>query len=388
MSSWRVWGIYAALLAFAAATGVATRATSTADSSLPSVENAGPAGLKALFLYLAEGGHPVRAHRARLTELPSDTAALVLAAPTGRVVEREEAEATAKFVEAGGTLVYLAPRSPSRPQPWLEDWLQLSLAGLLLPDRQGGADDVSGATVKVDAAVGLARGTKELRVGAGQLMDVGHANALPVAQRALWRIGLGKGEVWVASGPDLAENRRLELADNLRLWENLAARGPVLFDEFHHVAAPGPPLSPALLAFALQFLACAAVFAWAKGARLGPARPPLVRRHRTSLEYIVSFAHLTRQARVERELLAEQLAQLRVLLQERLGIAVSLSDRDAALELERHCQLPAPNIESLFGRARAAAPGLSAHAYSALSRELARLERVVTGRTRESSRAP
>ena len=61
---------------------------------------------------------------------------------------------------------------------------------------------------------------------------------------------------------------RLELDDNAAFWANAGARGPVLFDEGHFVAADAPPLTTNLLASALQFGFLALVFV----AR--PRRPP------------------------------------------------------------------------------------------------------------------
>ena len=58
-------------------------------------------------------------------------------------------------------------------------------------------------------------------------------------------------------------------------------------------------------AVALQLLACVLAFMLAKGTRLGAARPEHKERHRSTLEYLSSFAALTRKAGVESELLAE-----------------------------------------------------------------------------------
>ncbi|MHB8875270.1 MAG: DUF4350 domain-containing protein, partial [Myxococcaceae bacterium] len=220
-----------------------------------------------------------------------------------------------------------------------------------------------------------------LRVSADTTAMVEDGAAVPVAGGALWWMPLGEGEVWLASGADLLENRRLELEGNLGFWQNLAARGPMAFDEHHHVPGEAPPVSLAITAFALQLLAFTAVLAIAHGARLGPARPELAHRHRGNLEYLESLAHLTRRARVERELVEELPSRLRLLMQERLGIALSLPEHEAALELERRCRLPSAKTLCLLQEARAAAeeqvaPGL----YARLARDYAKLERVITGR--------
>ena len=46
---------------------------------------------------------------APLTELPPAVRTVVIAAPAGREIDRDEVEALERFVTAGGTLVYLAP---------------------------------------------------------------------------------------------------------------------------------------------------------------------------------------------------------------------------------------------------------------------------------------
>ncbi len=126
---------------------------------------------------------------------------------------------------------------------------------------------------------GAVRGLSGFRVSRDRGIHVGMAEAVPLAglegTAVLWRLGLGKGEVYVAAGPDLAENRRLELLDDLRFWDALAARGPMLFDEFHHAAEPPPPLSRGIWVFALQCLAVGLLYVVARGTRFGAPRPQL-----------------------------------------------------------------------------------------------------------------
>src|SRR5581483_657884 len=123
----------------------------------------------------------------------------------------------------------------------------------------------------------------------------------------LWWQQRGKGEVWLAAGPDLAESARLELDDNLAFWSAIAARGPVAFDEFHQAPKPAPPLTANLWGSLGQLLFCALVFVLAFGARLGPARPTPQERHRSSLEYVTSMAALAREGCAPGDLASEQL---------------------------------------------------------------------------------
>jgi hypothetical protein len=127
----------------------------------------------------------------------------------------------------------------------------------------------------------------------------------------LWWRALGKGEMWIGAGTELAENARLELDDNLAFWAALAARGPLAFDESHHAALPAPALSANLKACLAQLLFCALAFVLAFGARLGPPRPTPQVRHRSTLEYVASMAALAREGCSVGELAAEQVERLK-----------------------------------------------------------------------------
>lgn len=396
MKGLRGWALYGVLIAIAAAVALATR-TSGLKPDLPSIDNPGPTGTRALYLYLEERGHSVSAARASLRDLPRGTRTVVVPAPTAREIDTNEVEALKRFVEEdGGTLVYLAPRPIGKAQARLEVWLGVEGGPPLRVKEDpalGEARDPAGATAKVQLPYGAAAGLARLRVaaddGLGRMTDWAPVAGADGAVAVAWR-RLGKGDAWVLAGPDLAENKRLELLDNLRFWEQLASAGPMLFDEFHHQAAPPPPVSRGIVAFALQLLACAAVFAWARGSRFGPPRPEPVERHRSSLEYLHSLAWLTRRARVEPELLRELSTRLRVLLHERLGIAPELPESEVALAMERHGVLPAQKYLEAVGALRHAlsAPKLMPREYLRVSRELARIERQVNGRSADPGANP
>lgn len=379
----RGWAGYGALLALAAAVALATSQSRGSDSKVPSIDNAGPLGAKGLRLYLEEGGSPVVALREPLTTVPAQARTVVIAAPAARTVSLPEVRFLEGFVKAGGTLVYLTSRE--RPQRHLDAWLQVAKGPRLAASALSlnSLDDAGGSTAQVALTLQATRGLSSLRLSADSTVVLADEAAVPAAGTSLWAMPLGQGQVWVGAGPDLIENRRLELDGNLGFWENLRARGPMAFDEYHHREDAPPSNSLALTAFALQTLAFTAAFAFARGARLGPARPVQVARHRGSLEYLESLAHLTRGAHVERELTAELPGRLRLLMQERLGIPVSLSEHEAALELERRCRVGARETEALLDELRAAAQGeVSPKLYARLARDVARIERVITGRAR------
>lgn len=387
MKNLRTFLFFGVLIAVAAAMGLAAR-EAPPESTLPSIDNPGPLGLRALYLYLREGGAKVEAHRESLEALPPSVRTVIIAAPHARAVSPEEVATLERLVRAGGTLVFLTSRE-KKGQPALEQWLELKRNAWLDASARGlpqGEQDLGGTTVDVWLPAGAARGLSGFRVSLEQGITLGLPDAVPVAGLkgavALWRLGLGQGEVYVAAGPDLAENRRLELLDNLHFWDALAARGPMVFDEFHHSEAPPPPLSRGLWVFALQCLAVGALYVFARGTRLGAPRPQLPERHRSALEYVQSMGWLARRARVERELLPEMARHLRQLMHERLGIPLALSEEEAARMLEQRSGItPAQYLEARAELARA----LDQHAispkdYSRVAARYARLEAVITGR--------
>ncbi|HEX8700971.1 MAG TPA: DUF4350 domain-containing protein [Myxococcaceae bacterium] len=388
MKNLRTFLIFGVLITVAAALGLATR-QAPPESTVPSVENPGALGLRALYLYLREGGARVEAHQASLETLPPDVRTVVIAAPHARPVSSAEVQALERFIQAGGTLVFLTSREKDKGQPALEQWLELKPASMLAASAQGlppGEQDLGGTSVEVWLPGGAARGLSGFRVSRDRGIHVGMAEAVPLAglegTAMLWWLGLGKGEVYVAAGPDLAENRRLELLDALRFWDALAARGPMLFDEFHHVAEPPPPLSRGIWVFALQCLAVGLLYVVARGTRFGAPRPQLPERHRSALEYVQSLGWLARRAKVERELLPELARHLRQLMQERLGIPLALSEEEAARMLEQRCAIPSRHyLEARADLARVLDQRtLTPKDYARVATRYARLEAVITGR--------
>src|SRR5690242_13421556 len=123
MKNLRTFLFFGILITVAAAMGLATR-EAPPESTLPSVDNPGPLGLRALYLYLREGGAKAEAHRESLEALPPGVRTIVIAAPHARAVSPAEVENLERFVRAGGTLVFLTSRE-KKGQPALEQWLEL-----------------------------------------------------------------------------------------------------------------------------------------------------------------------------------------------------------------------------------------------------------------------
>ena len=308
------------------------------DSPVPSITNPGPRGLAVLATWLKESGGTVISHDAPFTELPPEARVLVIAAPVGAEIRDDEVAALKRFVEGGGTLVYLRPREA--PQPAINEWLHVHTGDVAPLVNEPGLQDVSGTTVTVTFAAGLLAGAQHLRLSADRMIHVDDDAAVPVtSDGALWWLRRGAGEIWVAAGPDLAENARLELADNALFWGHLAAKGPVVFDEFHqHLPASRVPIN--LLVTALQLVFLASLFVWARGTRLGAPRDEPATWHRSSLKYVQAMGALTRNAGVEGELVQALKTDFRRFLREAAAIPEAWSWEDADGELARRQSLP------------------------------------------------
>lgn len=392
MKGWRTAVIYGVLVALALGLGLAVN-QSPPPSVVPSVDNPGPLGLRALYLYLQESGAPVSALEEALDGpgLPEGLRTLVVAAPSGRPVTEDEAEALRSWVSRGGTLVYLASRGAKAKQPHLNDWLRISEGPMPPPDSEGlppGESDLTGTTVRLWGPVGVTRDLERLRVSLDRGITVDRPEAVPLAGArgvaVAWRMPEGRGEVYVLAGADLAENRRLELLDNLRFWDALVAHGPLAFDEYHHGAAAKqePPSARGLWLFVAQGLLVGLLYAVSRGTRFGPPRPLVVEKHRSALEYVRSLGWLARRSKVERELVPELARRLRRHMHERLGIPLALPEDEAARMLEQACGLPAADYlaarEDLVRTMERR--DIRPSDYARLARRYARLENLLMGR--------
>lgn len=307
------WVLLSALLVLAMAATFAAQKPG-ADSPLPTVDNRGPRGLAVLATWLGESGREVRVIDG---EIPREVKTVVLAAPSADEFSEAEVEPLRRFVEAGGTLVYLVPRQA--PQAALNRWLGVATGALAPLNDEPGVTDVGGSTVTVSGVAGI----HTLRVSAERTLDV--QDAVQVAEHGvLWTRELGDGRVWLSAGADLAENARLELADNARFWSRLPA--PIAFNERHQRVSRALPINFAVTA--LQLLLLAGLFLWARGRRLGPPRDPLVTAHVSTMDYVRALANLLRNANVEPELIAA--------LKRELSAAGVDASADDLLTLSRH----------------------------------------------------
>lgn len=359
------WPIFGALLALAFVMGVAADGEAQV-SSVPSVVNPGPRGLRVLSTWLKEAGADVRRGEVPLTEVPDDVATVVIPAPIASTVTGAEIEALRHLLTRGRTVVLLANRRGS-----LSQYAFLAkLRGGPTPPILAIPKDGAGATAEVRFPVGLLAGARTLRVASEpQALVETHGAVALTEPPVLWAVPAGAGELYVALGADLIENARLDLADNAVIWRNAAARGPLWIDESHHQArATGRP-TVNLVASGLQVLVVAFVFVLARGRRLGPPRaeppPPL----RSTAEYVDALAHMTLRARVDPELVEALRRQVRLTLQERLGLALSLPDAERARALSVTLGLEDEEARALF----------TDDDFSSLSRRVARLEERLDG---------
>ncbi len=357
----RAWP-WLALGAAALIFGLAAGSGGAEDSPIPSIHNPGPRGAKVLSTWL--GG----ARALDSAQIPAGTEVLVFADAASRFLMPEDIAALKAFVEAGGTLFYLTPR-PARAQGPMAQWLGLD-DGPALPSAKDSFGDADGAAVPVAGTHPFLSGVGALRVSADTTVTVDDGE--PLAGTTLWRKPIGRGEVLIAAGSDLIENRRLDLAGNAQLWANVAQR-QVVFDEHHLGPAPSPPLTVNLWAMLAQLVVLGLLFIAARAPRLGPARPELRREHRSTLEYVRSIAGLMERAGVDDELKAALRIRLRRLMHERLGIPVTLSAEDASLALAAHTGLPPRAFADLDA-------GLSGARFAEAAAGAARLEDAIVGR--------
>jgi hypothetical protein len=227
-------------------------------------------------------------------------------------------------------------------------------------------------------------GVRTLRVSADDGLESGLGELLPLAGAGRTAFALAMpveaGEIVVLAGTDLAENRRVALGDNLRFWTNLAARGRVYFDEFHHVEAErtGRSLLAALGPTAAQLLLVGLILTLAAGRRLGRPRPVTVARRRSQSEYLEQLSRLYGAAAVDAELCGELYRSLRHRLFERLAIGTTLDDFEAGRRLEQRTGVSAGRYAALARRAHELARGgATAGEFAALSREVAEFERSI-----------
>lgn len=399
MSRLRIALVYAAALCLVAGSAIALRSheESQVESPVPSVDNAGARGAKALFTYLTETGANPGVLRTDLAHLPADARVVLVLAPTKRLIGADEWRAADEWISAGGTLVYAIPRRVRtqyvertfslrwvigpRPAPLLQpEALDDGLRNLL--QKRDAPTDPMGADASPWLPSPLLHGVRSLRVAADDGLETTDGEARPLAGSAaapcMLSFERGDGELILLAGAELAENRRLSLGDNLRFWLNLAARGRVYFDEFHHTAesAPTRGLLAAIGPLLLQLLLIGAALAFAVGTRFGLPRPLAPPRRRSQGEYVDQLSQLYARARIDGELSGELYRSLRLVLFERLAISAALDDEEVARRLKARTGIDPRTYLALAQRARVLEHGgATPEEFLHLTREFAAFER-------------
>ncbi|MDX2013922.1 MAG: DUF4350 domain-containing protein [Myxococcaceae bacterium] len=344
MTRFGLWPFYAVLLVLALALGLAAESNERI-TSVPRVDNPGPAGLKVLHTFLTEGGADVRVGTVGLDQVPADVKTVVIPAPLAAHLDEADVSALRRFAQAGGTVVVLVPRAVGLGA--LRDFL--AVKGRSPVPMESTPRDPAGATLLVVHPRGALSGTKHLRVSGESAVTLSRPDSVPLTNPpAVWWFREGQGEVYVASGADLAQNGRLDLEDNAQVWLNLAARGPMWIDESHHVARAGPAPTLNLWATLLQFGFAALVFMFASGTRLGPPRDEPRRIHRSGLEYVEAMARLTQRAGVEPELVEALRRDVRLFLHERLGLSMQTTDDERVRVMVTSLGVSSTDAAALF----------------------------------------
>ncbi len=305
----------------------------------------GPDGLAAYADLLVRSGREVRRERSRLSDATLDpTAVLFVVDPLA--VRTDDADALARFVDAGGTLV----ASGQTADRWLR-------ALLPAPQRARPGDGPGGLVVPlapVPEVAGVAR-----VAASGAALDVGDGTTLlPV---------LGDGSQVAAGVATAGAGRVLVLADGSPLWNGLlahednaafglalvpAGRRAVFAEEPHgYGRATGLGAVPRSFLVALAGVALAVLLLYAGAARrLGPVAhlardlPP------ARAAYIDALARRLHQTHDRGAALAPLRAEGRRALLAR-GAAGPAADDDVLRALATARGLPALEIDALLGTA-------------------------------------
>jgi len=301
---------------------LASPAQDGGDADLrPSTFHDGESGARALYLTLERLGLPVDRRMAAYVDAGPLRGPLVLMAPA-QPPTPAELKALRAWVEAGGTLLYVA-----RPDDPTLGELGLALASLV-PDSLGAAARAAWkgrtATPAMHPATlgtGPVRGFRRAfadssaafeRHGADPLFTTSGGDATVLA------FGMGRGRVIAWSDAEPLRNRSLHASGAAHAFARMAAisasggdtlraapRDTLRFDEYHHGYRGGGSAVSATLRFlreqpaghmALQLGLAGLLLLLAAGWRFGAPLPPPPVRRRSPLEHVEALAGAYRQA--------------------------------------------------------------------------------------------
>lgn len=294
-------GLFIALAAFIALGP--GRSVSDSSAGTHSSHSSGRDGALALYRWLGSMGYEVERLQYRaFTPLP-EADLLVVLSPRERI-SREEAEAVAAWVEAGGTLLVAEKRAGAfgAAAPLLEAFgLELTPA----PDEAGLINIAPALQPALSAPPALRLRAQTAAVFRSERDDIA---PLAGVEGGPVLIGLqaGEGYVYASSAAHPFSNTGLGEADNAALVLNILRRVPpggrIVFDEVHHGFVSQPSLRALLLGtpwgWAILYTAATiAAYLALTGRRFGRAVPLKAEaQRRSSAEYLESMAGLLRRA--------------------------------------------------------------------------------------------
>lgn len=283
----------------------------------PSSFRGSPHGARALYLTLRELDVPAARRLAPYVDADSLAGPLVLLAPT-QPPTPAELSALARWIEAGGTLIYVA-----RDGDATLDTLGLALRPLA-PDTldEPGTDREAGRSAtprphRWTAEIGRVRGFRRGFADSSRVLESGRATPLLVTERGevvALTFRRGRGTIIAWSDPQPLSNQALRTSGAALLFARTAAeatqRGDTLrFDEYHHGYRPGGGPVAATLGFlwnsaaghaAIQLAVAGLGLLLLLGRRLGSPRPPPPARRRSPIEHVEALAGAYRLAGARR----------------------------------------------------------------------------------------
>jgi hypothetical protein len=365
------------VLAVASALLVRSRAERLEHSPYPRIDNGSARGLRAAYLYLVESRFPIEELKGPFTQIPATCKTILAAAPSIRPASRAEARKLVDWIEGGGLLVYLVPRIGE----------QRELARILGLYRQhtppafpaGGAFEPEADTVPWLPDPVLA-GVHRLRMLDEDGIFSSFSGALPIAGAAevatVSTVSDGTGRALIVAGPDPFQNVRLGKGDNLQFLANIASRGNLCIDEYHHEfpERSGTRTLGFLGPVVAQLLLCGAGVAISRGRRFGAARPLARTSHRSVNEYLTELGGVFGRAHLEGDVSRQMAHSLRQKLATRFGISVELEDEEADRRTARRTGIDEGRLLALLAQARAVGSSVSPQEFAILAREFAELE--------------
>ena len=288
-------------------------------------------GTSALRLFAEALGHPSGTIEGDFT-LPSEPAVLFVFSPIqGHGFSGAEAQQVSTWLSSGGVLVYAAEQA----EPQLEAQLSLHRGGTRSYGN-GPASQTADAPSPIFAGVGQVKGgdpTDKFIPAPTQVPLLRNQGGEVIGVRS----AVGQGQVIALTDPLILCNGYLGQADNglfaADLMALVPAGGRVLFDEFHHGAAPtgaaatawvGTPWGAAVIWAAFVIFAGVAL----RGRGFGPALSLQSSRERSSAEYAVAVGSLLHRTGAGAVTLETLVRATRRAIAERIGLGAGTLKED------------------------------------------------------------